>query len=147
MTSPLTLAALHDLALQWCPPFARWDRIIAHPRAEWGSAHEIAHALLSLPHERTRRDYGLCSIGSCRCPGDRCDVVELAAMAISAKLHLAIGRRDLIDAELQATEDYDYLDTRWHRTRAARLLARRGLQRIPRTCAGLERLLRRRLGR
>jgi hypothetical protein len=141
----MTPSTLRTLARRYCPRPARWDRLLNDKRAEWGPGHEIAHALLSMPHEWALVNYGLCTPAGCRCPGERCCVVEVAAMYISARLCLAMGRRDPIAAEADATDDYEYIDTQWHWTRAARLLARRRLTRIPRTRRGLERLLRARL--
>lgn len=62
-------------------------------------------------------------------------------MFLSAKLHLAVGREDLIATEIRATEGYADLDTPWYWTRAAELLAGQKLTRMPRTVGNLEGLL------
>lgn len=144
----LTLSDLHALALRYCPRPARWDRLLrVRPPIAWGPSHEIAHALLSQPAERRLADYGMCSAGFCRCYGDRCDVVEVAAIKISARLFVAAGRPDAVRIEAEATEGYAELVTPWYVRRAHGLLGRRGLRlrTLPRTRAGLERLLERRL--
>lgn len=145
----LTLPDLHALALRWCPRPARWSHLLRARHIAWGPAHEIAHALLSLPAERRLADYGMCSAGFCCCPGDRCDIVETAAIKVSARLLVAAGRPDAVQLEADATEGYADLMTPWHVRRAHWLLGRRGLRlgTLPRTRAELERLLERRVGR
>lgn len=145
MTSaPLTLPALHDLALRWCPPDARWGYLL-DGWDYWGPAHELAHAILSRPEERTVSDYGLCEAAACRCPGERCHVVELAAQRISGHLLRTVGRQDLAEDDIWSTDGYTEIATpandraSWHLLRAEHLWP------LPRTIAGLERLLRRRM--
>jgi hypothetical protein len=66
-------------------------------------------------------------------------------MYISAKLHLATGRQDLIETEIYATEGYAAISTPWHWARASRLLEGLRLVRLPRTVGGLEGLLKKRV--
>lgn len=101
--------------------------------ASWGPAHEIAHALVASPEERTRPFFGLpCSPEFCRCDDERCHVVELAAMDVSRRILVSAGRRDLVDAELKATTDYDLMAHAANKRAARRLIARSRLRRIPR---------------
>lgn len=66
-------------------------------------------------------------------------------MSVSRRLVTAAGHAHLADVELQATPDYDMMA--WSRpVRAARrLLALRRLRRLPRTVAGLRKLVRERM--
>lgn len=68
-------------------------------------------------------------------------------MYISAKLHLAANRQDLIATEIRMTDSYATIDTPEHWSCAAVLLENRRLTRLPRTERGLEGLLQRRLVR
>lgn len=142
---PLTIPALLRLARRYCPVKARWSALVQQHSPEWGPGHEIGHALLSRPRERTRANYGLCSVEMCDCPAARCHVVELAAMYISANLHVAADRHDLLAMEIQATPGYAAISTPRYWELAAQLLARQRLIRLPRTVSRLEELLRKRL--
>lgn len=67
--SALTLDAIWRIANRYTPRAARYNERISHPNS-WGPAHEIGHALVATPKERTQRDFGLtCEPGMCRCPG------------------------------------------------------------------------------
>lgn len=67
-------------------------------------------------------------------------------MRISEALLKAAGRPDLVEEEVQATSDYDFImDTSWRRSKA--LLERKKLWPVPRTRKALEAALKRRLGR
>lgn len=143
--SALTLDAIWHIAVNHVPVAARYNDRLSMRRS-WGPAHELAHALVASPKERTQRDFGLtCEPGMCRCPGEHCHVVELSAMSVSRRLVTAAGHAHLADVELQATPDYDMMV--WSRpVRAARrLLVRRRLLRLPRTIAGLRQFVRDRL--
>jgi len=139
----ITIDALRQLALRWCPRPARWENLLRAKGPDWGPAHEIAHALLSQPQARLLPNYGLCS--QCFCPGECCSIAEVAAMALSTTLHRRAGRKDLVAAEAEATDNYDLLMGPWYIQQANRLLIQHKLQRLPRTAAGLEQLLSRRL--
>lgn len=143
-SSSLTLMDLWALANEWCPKKASWTYLLDN--ASWGCAHELGHALIEPAHRWVQRNYGRCSIGHCRCRGEACDVHEAAAMRISAALLAAVGRLDLVDAEVEATNDYDLIiEESWRRSKA--LLKRKKLWPVPRTRRSLEAALRRRLGR
>lgn len=142
---PLTIPALLRLARRYCPVKARWSGLVQQHSPEWGPGHEIGHALLSRPRERSLKHYGLCSLGSCLCLHERCHVVELAAMYISSNFHHAADRHDLVAMEIQATDGYTTINTPWYWMRAAKLLAGQHLTRLPRTVLKLEELLTRRL--
>lgn len=141
----LTLHDLRDLAVAWCPIKARWEYLI-DVVDYWGPAHELAHAILSRPEERARRSYGLCEAGECRCVGERCHVVELAAHRISYRLLAAAGREDLGADDINATDHYAEVATHVNYRASWRMLREERLWPVPRTRRGLERLLARRLG-
>lgn len=142
----LTIFDLADLARAWCPRVAVRRGFLAHALG-WGPAHEIGHALISLPHERALPEYGIrCSIGFCKCQYERCHVVELAAMRISAALVVAAGMPALADEERKNTEDYDLMVSPAGARAARRMVVRRVGWPVPRTRVGVERLLRERLG-
>jgi hypothetical protein len=66
-------------------------------------------------------------------------------MLVSAGLLRRAGRDDLVRAEVRATDGFDEIALTVNVRAAERLLVERRLQRLPRTRAGLERLLARRL--
>lgn len=141
----LTLADIHELAVRYCPRPARWDYLLVDDY--WGPAHEIAHALLSTPEERALPSYGLCDgEPGCSCTDGWCYVVEAAAMRISGHLlYNVLGRDDLSSQDWDACTRIDEIEkpstwrASWAMLRAERLWP------LPRTRAGLERLLERRL--
>jgi hypothetical protein len=144
--SGLMLQDIRALALTFVPRVACRVGFV-HPRAPgWGPSHEIGHALVATPEERALPAFGLgCYPGCCRCPKERCHVAELAAMLVSAGLLRRAGRDDLVRAEVRATDGFDEIALTVNVRAAERLLVERRLQRLPRTRAGLERLLARRL--
>lgn len=139
----ITLARLHRLAVRWCPPGARWDSLIAK-RQSWGPAHELGHALLEPAERRMMNDYGRCSTGCCMCAGGDCDVVERAAMLISARLVTYAGRPDLVRDEEDRTDEYEMIATPYYTRRARRRLRSLGLWPVPYTISRLTSALRRR---
>lgn len=138
----MTLEDLHNLAVLWCPKKARWDNIFVVDH--WGPAHELGHALIETRDRWKKESYGRCSLSSCKCYLQRCVVYEAAAMTISRGLLKNVGREDLADDELQATDDYDFIEEEHYR-RAMRLLRDKNVWPMPKKLPQLERLLRVRL--
>lgn len=138
----LALADIHALAVRYCPRPARWEHALAHVDS-WAPAHELGHLLVSSPSERKRSSYGLVDY-TCRQRAHNW-TAELAAMRISKALLMIAGRPDLVEREERNTPGLVEMapcgPASW------RLVLRRRLWPLPRTRAGLERLLERRLGR
>jgi len=129
----MRLDELKRLAIAWVPRQAAWWSIINQPAPSWGPAHELAHALISRPHQRSQNSYGLCDVGGCFCRGWSCLTYETAAMLLSSTWHRAVGYENLIVAEIDATPDYAVIDDAFWRIRGRRMLRRRGLWPIPTT--------------
>lgn len=140
--TPLTLERIHELALRWGRS-ATWERLLETANS-WGPAHELAHMLIEPQWRHDETDYGRCGIYFCSCRGNACTVAEAAAMMISHRLVTTAGREDLVQAEIEATTDYDLIDASDFR-RGKALLKRKGLWPVPRTVEAIERALRRRL--
>lgn len=141
----MTLDDLYELALAWCPKRARWERLITSAH-DWGSAHELGHALIEVPWRRRHANYKRCSLGFCTCRADSCDTHEIAAMMVSRRLLRATGNERLYEDEVKYTSDLDLVDV-VHIKRARRLLRSKGLCPVPRTRKSLEAALKRRLGK
>lgn len=143
VANKITLQAIHTLALAFCPREARWQHLLERSDS-WGPAHELGHALVEPANRRDLEHYGGCAAGFCHCPGARCDVHEIAAMMISARLVRRAGHPELAAREIDDTEGYNLIDTPWHRERAKRRLRRLRLWPVPYTLPMLETALRRR---
>jgi len=130
----LARRAIHKAAIDWN----------IYLMNTWGPGHELAHALVSTTVERRKYLYGLDDVttASTKARIKYALCFEAAAMHVSFKIHTACGRLDLVQEELDDTDEEAawMLDT----PTVATLLRARRCHRIPRTLVGLERLCSRR---
>lgn len=108
--------------------------------AEWGPGHELAHALIASPRERTLPEFGL-DVDS---DAGRAYALtaEAASMRLSFQIHRRCGRADLVEDEIRYTDEASVALIGAARTR--RLVRRRRCLRLPSTITGLEAFCRRR---
>lgn len=146
----MNLSDLKDLALKYCPA-----RSINWPifEAEWGPAHELAHALLSSTEERRKKTFGLPSIpdeydqgfqdfSPSKLPWRYAILVEAAATHLSMRFHEHCKQKKLVFHERQATDPYSLRAMKTPAMRA--LLIERGCGRVPLTRTKLEEFCRQR---
>lgn len=140
----LRLPDIHRLAVRYVPTVAADRRLFDDDARSWWPAHEIGHFLVATSAECRERKFGIGLGAEAGTAKHRYIVAkEIAAMSISQRLLRGAGHAEIADEEVQFTDEWtlEFSFERWCRHAVTKLMQANRTRRLPRTVAGLNRLL------